>query len=379
MRSESGTRRGAAHGPDFPSNGPPILSHGARSLFPRNTTLHDRRARRRVPTVVPAWRGRIAVLIPCLNEAATIGRVIDDFRRELPEAEIVVIDNDSEDDTAAIAIARGARVLTETRRGKGYAMRQAFRAIDADLYVMVDGDDTYPAASVHDVIQPLLIGRADMTVGSRTMAGTASDFHRLNRLGNRMYAGLIRFLLRVRLTDILSGFRGMSSDFVRSVPIAASGFEVEAELTVKAVERSLRIVEVPINLRSRPPGSASKLKRVRDGLRIGWTIVLLFRDYRPLTFFGGLGLIVTLLALIPGIGVLIEYGETGLVPLPSAILAAALVIVGILLGGIGFVLGAISRRFQEIDRKLDLIASQRARPADAFPELAERVEVGQAD
>ena len=305
---------------------------------------------------------RIAVLIPCLNEAATVAGVIDDFREQLPDAEIVVVDNDSDDDTAAIAIAHGARVLTETRRGKGFAMRHAFRAIDADVYVMVDGDNTYPAASVQDVLKPVLIGRADMVVGSRTMTGTSSDFHRLNRVGNWLYAAFVYFLLRVRLTDILSGYRAMSSSFVRSVPIAASGFEIEAELTVRAIERSQRVIEIPINLRSRPPGSVTKLKRVRDGLRIGWTIVLLFRDYRPLTFFGGLGLIVMLIGLIPGIGVLLEYGETGLVPrLPSAVLAAALEIVGIVLGGIGFILSAMSRRFQEIDSKLDLIASQGVR------------------
>lgn len=303
----------------------------------------------------------VAVIIPCLNEALTIGQVIDDFRRELPAAQIWVIDNDSTDDTAKVALEHGAQLLTETRRGKGFAVRTAFRSIDADAYVMVDGDDTYPAEAVHKLLEPINAGRADMTVGSRTMAGTNSQFHFLNRFGNRMYAALVRFLLRVRLTDILSGLRVMSRQLVRTVPIAASGFEIEAELTVKTIERSMRIVELPIDLRSRPKGSASKIKVFRDGARIAWTIVLLFRDYKPLTFFGGLGLVFMILGLIPGIGVVIEYAQTGLVPrLPSAVLAAVLEVVGILLGGVGMVLSSISKRFQEIESKLDLIAMDRA-------------------
>jgi glycosyltransferase involved in cell wall biosynthesis len=305
---------------------------------------------------------RIAVFIPCLDEALTIGKVIDDFRRELPRAEVWVIDNGSTDGTAEIAAARGARVLHESRRGKGFAVRTALRRIDADIYIMVDGDDTYPADSVHDLLAPVLAGRADMAVGSRRMEGTSSEFRPLNRLGNRIYPTLIRFLLRVRLTDILSGFRAMSRELVRTIPIAASGFEIEAELTVKTVERSLRIVEVPIDLRSRPQGSFSKIRLFGDGARITWTILLLFRDYKPMTFFGGIGVAFMLLGLIPGIEVIVEFLETGLVPrLPSAILAVALELTGILLGGVGFVLSAISRRFQELESKLDMIASQRDR------------------
>jgi hypothetical protein len=209
---------------------------------------------------------------------------------------------------------------------------------------------------VHDLLKPVVAGQADMTVGSR-MLGDESEFKSLNRLGNRMYRGLIRFLLRVRLTDILSGFRVMSREFVRTMPIAASGFEIEAELTVKAVERSMRIVEVPINLRSRPSGSSSKIRLLGDGSRIAWTILLLFRDYKPMTFFGGIGLVLMLLGLILGIDVFIEFLNTGLVPrFPTAILAASLVLAGLLLAGVGFVLSAISRRFQEIESKLDALA-----------------------
>lgn len=302
---------------------------------------------------------RIAVFVPCLNEELTIGKVIDDFRRVLPAAAIYVIDNDSTDKTREIAVQRGARLLVETRRGKGFAVRTAFRRIDADVYVMVDGDDTYPAEAVTALLEPVLAGRADMTVGSRLGAGTSSAFRPLNRLGNRLYPSLLRFLLRVRLTDILSGFRVMTREFVRGVPIAASGFEIEAELTVKAIERGYRLVELPIELRSRPEGSVSKIRIVSDGWRILWTIILLFRDYKPMTFFGGLGLLFMLAGLVPGWIVITEFLETGLVPrFPSAILAAALELAGILLIAVGLVLSAVVRRFQELETKLDMMSSQ---------------------
>lgn len=307
-----------------------------------------------------ASRDRVAVFIPCLDEELTIGKVVDDFRQVLPEATIHVIDNGSTDRTVDVAQAHGARVIAEPRRGKGYAVRAAFRRIDADVYVMVDGDDTYPAEAAPALLGPVLAGQADMTVGSRTMHGTTSTFNPVNRFGNWVFPSLIRFLLRVRLTDILSGFRAMSGEFVRSVPIAASGFEIEAELTVKALERGYRLVELPIDLRRRPEGSRSKIRIVSDGWRILWTIILLFRDYRPLTFFGGIGLLFMVAGLVPGLIVIKEFIETGLVPrFPSAILAAALELAGLLLIAVGLVLGSISRRFQEVETKLDMMSSRR--------------------
>jgi hypothetical protein len=222
---------------------------------------------------------------------------------------------------------------------------------------MVDGDDTYPADSVDALLEPLLAGRADMAVGSRSMAGTSSQFRPFNRLGNWLFPALLRFLLRVKLTDILSGFRAMTRDFVQGVPIIARDFEIEAELTVKALERSYRLVEVPINLRRRPEGSFSKLRRVHDGRRILWTIVLLFRDYRPMAFFGGLGLALMITGLIPGIIVISEFIGTGLVPrFPSAVLAVALELAGMLSIAVGLVLSAVGRRFQELEAKLELLA-----------------------
>jgi glycosyltransferase involved in cell wall biosynthesis len=300
----------------------------------------------------------VAILIPCLDEELTIGKVVDDFRRVAPAARVYIIDNGSADRTAEIAAAHGARVLVETRRGKGFAMRTAFRRIDADIYVMVDGDDTYPAEALAALMEPVIAGQADMTVGSRLMRGTSSEFRALNRLGNWIYPATLRFLLHVRLTDVLSGFRVMTREFVRGIPIAGQGFEIEAELTIKALERNFRLVEVPIDLRARPKGSQTKIRVVSDGYRILWTILLLFRDYRPMTFFGGLGLVLVLIGLIPGAVVITEYFETGLVArFPSAILAAALEIVGVLLMGVGLVLSAVSRRFQELESKIDMLAN----------------------
>jgi glycosyltransferase involved in cell wall biosynthesis len=324
---------------------------------------------------------RVAVIIPCLNEALTVAKVIEDFRRVLPRAEIYVIDNGSTDRTAEIAAAGGAQVLFETRRGKGFAVRSGFRRIDADFYVLVDGDDTYPAESVLALFEPVLAGRADMAVGSRNMAGNSSQFRPMNRLGNRLIATFLRFLLRVRLTDILSGFRVMTRHFVQSVPITARDFEIEAELTIKAVERSFRLVEVPINLRARPLGSLSKLRRVRDGRRISWTILLLFRDYRPMAFFGGSGLGVMLMGLIPGFAVISEFVRTGLVPnFPSAILAVALELAGMLAIAVGLVLSAVSRRFQELEAKMEMLARPPARRSSASsePDPLERRRHGRA-
>ncbi len=304
---------------------------------------------------IPA-KQHVAVVVPCLNEAPTIAKVIADFRRALPAATIYVIDNGSTDGTAQIAVSSGAEVIVEARRGKGFAVRTGFRRIDADYYVMVDGDDTYPAESVGAMFEPILAGRADMTVGSRRMAGTSSQFRPLNRLGNWLFPTFLRLLLRVKLTDILSGFRVMTRDFVQGVPITARDFDIEAELTVKAVERNYRIVEVPINLRRRPEGSFTKLRRVHDGRLILWTIVLLFRDYRPMAFFGGLGLLVMLSGLIPGFAVIREFLQTHLVPnLPSAVLAVALELMGMLLIAVGLVLSATARRFQELEEKVEMM------------------------
>jgi glycosyltransferase involved in cell wall biosynthesis len=305
---------------------------------------------------------RVAVIVPCLDEAITIGKVVDDWRRALPDAEVWVVDNGSTDGTAEIAASHGARVIHESRRGKGFAMRTAFRRIDADVYVMVDGDDTYPAESAEVLLAPIREGRADMTVGSRLMKGTASEFRALNRLANWFYPFVIRMLVHVRLTDVLSGMRAMTREFVEGVPLVAQGFEIEVELTVKAAERHFRIAEVPIDLRPRPEGSFSKVSLVGDGSRVLWTIVMLFRDYRPMAFFGAIGLLLMLVGLIPGIVVIVEFLETGLVPrLPSAVLAVALELAGMLSIAVGILLSAVAHRFQELESRLEMLVGRPTR------------------
>jgi len=296
---------------------------------------------------------RIAIIIPCYNEERTIGNVVREFHAELPNADIYVFDNNSIDRTSEEALAAGATVTKERRQGKGYVVQSMFQRVDADIYVMVDGDATYDSAAVHILMQPVLAQEADMVVGSRLHSESKSEFNALNRFGNRMFLGVLNSIFHVQLTDILSGYRVFSRDFVKNVPIFAGGFQIEAELTVKALERGYRIQEIPINLTSRPEGSFSKIRHVQDGMLILQMIVSLFRDYKPLTFFGSLGLLTIACGLILGVPVISEFLRTGLVPrLPSAVLAVGLVLSGMLTLAVGLVLHTTARRFQELEYQL---------------------------
>lgn len=295
----------------------------------------------------------IAVLIPCYNEELTIRDVVQRFRKELPHATVYVFDNNSTDRTTEEAKAAGAVIARELRQGKGYVVQSMFGRIDADVYVMVDGDGTYPPEEVHSLLAPVLADEADMVVGSRLHAKSDSEFRSLNRLGNRFFLSLVNSTFKVKITDMLSGYRAFSRSFVKGVPLFGGGFETETELTIKALERGYRIVEVPVNLKSRPTGSFSKIRIVKDGLRIVNTILALFRDYKPLTFFGSFGLLLILLGLIPGVVVIVEFINTGLVlRLPSAVLAVGLVLAGVLAMTIGLVLHTIVRRSQEFDYQM---------------------------
>jgi glycosyltransferase involved in cell wall biosynthesis len=308
---------------------------------------------------------RIAVLIPCLNEAQTIAGVIRDFQAQLPDAAIYVFDNNSTDQTVAEAARAGAIVRREKRRGKGHVIRAMFRQVEADIYVMVDGDGTYPADKVRELVRPLLDDEADMVVGSRLLAGTQSEFKMLNRLGNFAFRLLLNWLFRVHVTDLLSGYRAMSRPLVKSLPFLSRGFESETELTVKCLERGYRIVEIPIRLSSRPAGSYSKINVASDGLRILDTILALARDYKPLTAFGLLGLLLIVLGLVPGLIVIREFLSTGLVlRMPSAILAVGCVLSGLLVGFAGFVLHTIARRFQELDDQMQKLLAYQAKASD---------------
>jgi glycosyltransferase involved in cell wall biosynthesis len=308
---------------------------------------------------------KIAILIPCYNEELTVAQVVRDFRQELPDADIYVFDNNSSDRTVEIARAAGARVAFEHRQGKGYVVQAMFRDVEADIYVMVDGDNTYPAAEVHKLIAPVLAGEADVVVGSRLTNQSQSEFRALNRLGNRFFLGTINLIFKVKLSDILSGYRAFNRKFVKNIPLFGGGFETETELTIKTLARGYRVIELPIDLRARPEGSFSKIRIMQDGFLILNSILTLLRDYKPLTFFGSIGLLLILLGLIPGTVVIVDFVKTGLVPrLPSAVLAVGMVLSGLLSIVVGLVLHTIARRFQELDYQLKILASESGRRED---------------
>jgi glycosyltransferase involved in cell wall biosynthesis len=301
-------------------------------------------------------RARVAVVVPCYNEELTIAKVVRDFRRELPHAQIYVFDNNSRDGSAEAARMAGAYVIFERRQGKGYVVQRMFSDVEADLYVMTDGDGTYPPDEVHKLIAPVLNGEADMVVGSRLMKQSHSQFKTLNHIGNRMFLGAINVIFRVQLSDILSGYRAFSREFVKNIPLLTGGFETETELTIKALGHHYRIVEVPVDLSPRPKGSFSKIRILHDGWKILNTILGLFRDYKPLTFFGTLGLFFIGLGLIPGMIVVVEFLKTGLVPrLPSALLAVGLILSGLLSITAGLVIHTMVRRFQELEHQLQVM------------------------
>ena len=289
---------------------------------------------------------KVAVLIPCYNEAVTIGKVVDDFKRVLPDADIYVYDNNSKDDTAAIAEDHGAIVRTEPRQGKGNVVRQMFREIDADYYIMVDGDDTYPAAAAPRLLEPLMNDTADMTVGDRLSNGTYGEendraFH---GFGNNLVRWLIKVIYGYAFDDVMTGYRAFNRIFVKTMPVLSEGFQIETELSIHAVDKRFRITDVPIDYRDRPEGSYSKLSTFGDGAKVLRAIASLFKDHKPMAFFGWLALILIVLGLIAGIPVIAEYFQTGLVPrFPTAILAIALVICGALSFTAGIILDTVAK------------------------------------
>lgn len=314
------------------------------------------------PTAKPIGGGqgpRIAVLIPCYNEELTIEQVVRDFQRHLPEARIYVFDNNSTDRTIQRAAQAGAIVYQEPRQGKGFVVQTMFRKVDADLYVMIDGDGTYPVEAIDRLLQPVRQGQADMVIGTRLHAVSSSEFKLPNRLGNLFYRTLINSMFGVKLTDLLSGYRVFNREIVRALPLFGGGFETEAEMTIKAVERGFTIVEVPVDLRTRPEGSHSKIRIVKDGWLILSTMITLFRDYKPLTFFGSAGALIVLFGVGLSIPVILEFFATGLVPrLPTAVLSTGLVLVGIITIFVGLILHTIARRFQETDRQIQITVEE---------------------
>ncbi|MDR2977357.1 MAG: glycosyltransferase family 2 protein [Streptococcaceae bacterium] len=290
---------------------------------------------------------KIAILIPAYNEEQTIAKVIADFKQELPEAEIFVYDNNSKDHTNQIAREAGAHVVFEPRQGKGNAVRSMFHEIDADYYVMVDADDTYPAAEVNKLLDPLRAGRADMTIGDRLSNGTYSNENKraFHDLGNNLVKGLINNLYKGHYQDIMTGYRGFNRLFVKSFPVLSPGFEIETELSIHAMDKRFKLVEVPISYQDRPEGSESKLNTYSDGVKVLVTIFRLFKDYKPFRFFGVLALTFFIIGLLVGIPVLVEYAQIQYIThVPLAILAVGLMILAALFLISGLILDTIVRQ-----------------------------------
>src|SRR5437660_6474064 len=291
---------------------------------------------------------RIAVLVPCFNEEAAVATVVADFRKALPSAEIFVYDNNSTDRTIAVARAAGAQVRSERRQGKGHVVRRMFADIDADVYVLVDGDATYDAASAPRMIDALLSERLDMVVGLRVDQAAAA-YRRGHRTGNWMLTSFLSQVFGKAFKDILSGYRVFSRRFVKSFPVLSDGFEIETELSVHALELALPVAEVETPYYARPEGSFSKLNTWQDGLRIFNTMLKLNRSERPLRFFSAIGIVLALLSIAFGLPVVITFLETGLVPrLPTAVLSMGLMIMALLSASSGLVLDTVTRGRREI-------------------------------
>jgi glycosyltransferase involved in cell wall biosynthesis len=291
---------------------------------------------------------RIAVLVPCYNEEAAVGTVIADFRKALPSAEIYVYDNNSKDRTAAVAREAGAEVRSERRQGKGHVVRRMFADVDADVYVLVDGDATYDAPSAPRMIAKLLGEHLDMVVGLRVDQEQAA-YRRGHRTGNWMLTSFLSSVFGQAFTDILSGYRVFSRRFVKSFPVLSDGFEIETELTVHALELALPVAELKTPYYARPEGSFSKLNTWGDGFRILSTILKLYRSERPLRFFTVIGAFLAVVSVGLAIPIVLTYLEEGLVPrLPTAVLSTGLMIVAVLAVSSGLVLDTVTRGRREM-------------------------------
>lgn len=290
----------------------------------------------------------VAVLLPCFNEEVTIGKVVRDFKAALPDATVYVYDNNSTDRTAEIAAAEGAIVRREPRQGKGNVIRAMFEDIDADVYVMADGDDTYPADAAPAMVSKVLDGY-DMVIGDRLSSTYLQENKRpFHNFGNRLVRGSINGLFNAHVTDIMTGYRAFSFTFVKTYPVLSRGFEVETEMTIHSLNNNLRLYEMPIQYRDRPAGSVSKLDTVGDGIKVMSTIFRMIREYKPLPFFGTIGLLIGAIGILLCGGVTYEFTKTGLVArFPTLIGAIMLVIVGLLLFATGIILDVIAKN----DRK----------------------------
>ena len=298
----------------------------------------------------------IAVLLPCYNEEVTIGKVVRDFKAALPKATVYVYDNNSTDRTAEIAAAEGAIVRREPRQGKGNVIRAMFEDIDADVYVMADGDDTYPADAAPAMVAKVLEGY-DMVIGDRLSSTYFQENKRpFHNFGNRLVRGSINGLFGAHVTDIMTGYRAFSFTFVKTYPVLSRGFEVETEMTIHSLNNNLRLYEMPIQYRDRPEGSVSKLDTVGDGIKVMSTIFRMIREYKPLPLFGGLGLIIGIVGIVLCGTVTFEFAKTGVVTHFSTLIGAVmLVITGLLLIIAGIILDVMAKN----DRKTFVIETNK--------------------
>ena len=293
---------------------------------------------------------KIAVLIPCYNESKTIAKVIKDYKTALPEADIYVYDNNSTDGTDKIARSAGAIVKYETKQGKGNVIRSMFREIEADCYLMIDGDDTYPAEDAKKMCDYVLNENVDMVIGDRLSSTYFTENKRpFHNLGNRIVRLSINTIFRSKINDIMTGYRAFSYQFVKTYPVLSKGFEIETEMTIHAIDKNFTLKEIPVKYRDRPEGSVSKLNTYKDGAKVIKTIATLFKEYKPGMFFNIISLLIFIVAIILAIPVFTEYMNTGLVPrFPSLIVACILLVITLLLSTTGIILQVIVKKNRQI-------------------------------
>ena len=306
----------------------------------------------------------IAVLIPCYNEAKTIAKVVRDYRSALPEADIYVYDNNSTDHTDDIAREAGAIVRYEYRQGKGNVIRSMFREIDADCYLMIDGDDTYPAENAREMVNLVLERKVDMVVGDRLSATYYTENKRpFHNMGNWLVKGLVNTIFKGSVSDIMTGYRAFSYQFVKSFPVLSKGFEIETEMTIHALDKNLSVQSVQVEYRDRPADSPSKLNTYSDGMKVLRTIVRLYKEYRPMSFFGLLAALMALVSVILFIPIFAEYLHTGLVPrFPTLIVCGVMGTMALLLWVCGLILDTVAKKHRQLfEINLNLLNGQRRR------------------
>ena len=293
---------------------------------------------------------KIAILIPCYNESKTIEKVVKDYKRALPEADIYVYDNNSSDGTDKIAKKAGAIVKYEHRQGKGNVIRTMFKEIDADCYLMIDGDDTYPAENAREMCDYVLNDNVDMVIGDRLSSTYFEENKRpFHNTGNKLVRGLINSLFKSNVRDIMTGYRAFSYDFVKTFPVLSKGFEIETEMTIHALDKNMQLKEIPIEYRDRPEGSVSKLNTFSDGFKVLKTIGRLFKEYKPTIFFGLIGLLFLIISLCFGVPVFVDYFKTGLVErFPTLIFSGFMLMISILSFVCGIILEVVVKKHRQL-------------------------------